>query len=141
MDGLMQQPDQARAAARFPAGTHVLVVDDDPGIRGFIEMMLRAEGYMVSTAANGQQGLDRALAHRPDVVLLDLAMPVMDGWQLFDRLQELDPTIPVICMTAGGSTRTEAEARGAAGYLAKPFEVDDLLHLITRFLDHHAAGC
>ena len=110
----------------------VLVVDDDPGIRGFIQMTLRSEGYAVLTAANGAQALDRIAAQRPDAVLLDLSMPVMNGWQLNERIQELGLHIPVVFMTAGYSARTEAEKHRAAGYLAKPFEVEDLIHTVAR---------
>lgn len=114
---------------------HVLVVDDDPGIRGFIQMTLRAEGYDVATAVNGAQALERVKDQRPDVVLLDLSMPVMNGWELHARLREIVPDVPVIYMTAGFSARTEAERHRANGYLAKPFEVDDLLRCIARFTD------
>ena len=111
-----------RAAPPLPATpAHVLIVDDDPGIRGFIQMTLQAEGYSVATAANGREALERIAAQRPHVILLDLAMPVMNGWQLHDRLRQLGLSIPVVFMTAGFSARAEAEARRVAGYLAKPF--------------------
>ncbi len=115
------------------ATMHILVVDDDPGIRGFIQMTLHSEGYEVATAANGRLALDRIAEQRPDVILLDLSMPVMTGWQLNDWLREHDLNIPVIFMTAGFSARMEAERHQVAGYLAKPLDVDDLLRMVARF--------
>lgn len=120
---------------QMPGGVaaRVLVVDDDRGIRGFIEMMLRAEGYDVTTATNGQEGLSRVAEQRPDVVLLDLSMPVMTGWEFHQRLRERAPGVPVVYMTAGYSARVEAEQHGADGYLSKPFEVEDLLARVAQF--------
>ena len=59
---------------------HVLVVDDDEGIRGIIQMTLELEGYSVATASNGKEALDRIAEHRPALILLDLMMPIMTGW-------------------------------------------------------------
>lgn len=122
------------ADARPPARAFVLVVDDDPGIRGFLEMTLRAEGYGVDVAVNGRAALDRITARRPDVVLLDLAMPEMNGWQVHDYLRDEGLAIPVVYMTAGYSARAEAEAHHADGYLEKPFNVDDLLRIVARLV-------
>jgi CheY-like chemotaxis protein len=116
---------------------HVLIVDDDPGIRGFIQMTLRAEGYSVAVAANGKQGLDRVAERRPDVVLLDLSMPIMNGWQFQEQLQADGVDIPIIFMTGGYSARAEAERHGAAGHLSKPFEVEDLLATVSAFTPDH----
>lgn len=125
--GLMANPKPAVGTA------HVLVVDDDPGIRGFILMTLRAEGYSVTAAANGHQALECVADRMPDVVLLDLSMPLMNGWQFQQCLRDLSIDVPLVFMTAGYSARTEAERHGAAGYLAKPFEVEDLLDTVARF--------
>lgn len=119
---------------------HVLIVDDDPGIRGFISMALRAEGYAIYTAANGQEGLDRATEQPPDLILLDLSMPVMNGWELQRRLKEQGYDIPIVFMTAGYSARAEAERHGAAGYLSKPFEVEDLIAVVARFAGKDGAS-
>ena len=131
--GSTEQLD-ARPAPGVP---HVLVVDDDPGIRGFIQMALQAEDYSVATAANGQQALDRIAERRPDALLVDLAMPIMNGWELLARLRELQANIPFIFMTAGFNAQVEAEKHNADGYLAKPFEVDDLLATVARFAPLH----
>ena len=118
--------------ARRPPRACVLVVDDDPGIRGFLEVTLRAEGYDVDIASDGRAALDCIGARRPDVVLLDLAMPVMNGWQVHDHLRDEGIDVPVVYMTAGYSARAEAEAHQADGYLEKPFNVDDLLRIVAR---------
>lgn len=130
--------DDARStAAGMPvaAPVHVLIVDDDPGIRGFIHATLRTEGYSVAVAANGRQALERIAEQRPDVILVDLSMPVMNGWQLNDHLRAHDAGIPVVFMTAGFSAQAEAESHGAAASLSKPFDVDSLLHVVARFAD------
>ena len=111
----------------------VLVVDDDPFIRGFIQATLRAEGYAVATAPNGEEALEHVACHPPAVVLLDLSMPVMNGWQFQQRLREQGTPIPLVFMSAGYHAQEEAERHGAAGHLAKPFELDDLLQVVRRF--------
>ena len=111
----------------------VLVVDDDPFIRGFIQATLQAEGYAVAAASNGQEALERIERHPPAMVLLDLSMPVMNGWQLQERLRERGLPIPLVFMTAGYHAQEEAERHGAAGHLAKPFELDELLQVVRRF--------
>jgi CheY-like chemotaxis protein len=115
------------------AAGHVLIVDDDPDIVAVIRMTLDDEGYSIATANNGVQALERVQERRPEVVLLDLTMPVMNGWQFNDRLREIEPHIPVIFMTAAFRARAEAEAHHAAGFLAKPFDVDDLIDTVARF--------
>jgi CheY-like chemotaxis protein len=125
---------QAMTAPTPPAAPgHVLVVDDDPGIRGFIVMTLRAEGYSVAVGANGKQGLERLAEQQPDVILLDLSMPVMNGWEFQQQVRRMNLHIPIVFMTAGYSARAEAERCGAEGYLSKPFEVEDLIDIVGRF--------
>lgn len=110
-----------------------MVVDDDPGIRGFMQAVLRHEGYGVITAANGQQALEVMRDRHPAVAFLDLAMPVMNGWELHDRLRAMGDHVPVVYMTAGYQACEEAQQHGADGYLSKPFELDDLLRITARF--------
>ena len=116
------------------AGAYVLVVDDDRDILTLIRMVLEEEGYRVITAENGEQALGRTAEQQPDLILLDLTMPVLNGWQTRERLAETWPQIPVVFMTAGFRAKAEAEAYRVAGYLAKPFDVDDLLRTVSRFL-------
>ena len=118
---------------RMLAPVTVLVVDDGPALRAFLLLTLRGKGYCVLTAADGREALPCLVQHRPDVVLLDLAMPVLDGHQFLARLRALGRDIPVVFMTASGQARAEAEAHRVAGYLAKPFSVVDLLQTVARF--------
>jgi CheY-like chemotaxis protein len=111
----------------------VLVVDDQPDIRNVIAAILEAEGYRVTTAANGREALDRLAAQPPALVLLDLHTPVMNGWELQRRLATDEPRIAVVFMTAGEQACIEAERHGAAGCLPKPFELDDLVDVVRRF--------
>lgn len=115
------------------ATTDILVVDDEDTIRSMLRLVLESEGFRVATAANGKQALDRIAQERPGVVLLDLQMPVMNGWELQDRLREEQPQVPVVFMTAGMRAKVEAERHHAAGYLAKPFDVDELIRVVSSF--------
>lgn len=110
----------------------VLVVDDDPDIREVVGLMLQDEGYQVATAADGLQALDEVARHLPDVVLLDLWMPAMDGWTFQAHLRERSPETPVVVMTAGRGQEAEVDRRQVAGYLTKPFDIDSLLGAVER---------
>jgi CheY-like chemotaxis protein len=108
----------------------LLIVDDEVAILEALTDILSVEGYEVTTAANGAEGLKRATDERPDLILLDLMMPVMDGQEMLRRLKE-DPnlrTIPVVVMSAGRVTKAELQG---SRFLAKPFELDDLLETVT----------
>jgi CheY-like chemotaxis protein len=130
-------PQQEALPARPGDSTgYVLVVDDDRDILSLIRMVLEEEGYHVITAENGEQALGRAAERLPALILLDLTMPVLNGWQTRERLAETWPDIPVVFMTAGFRAKAEAEAYRVAGYLAKPFDVDDLLRTVSRFIAH-----
>ena len=112
----------------------ILVVDDDDAIREMIQDALELEGFQVSTATNGREALQRVAASPPAVVLLDLQMPVLDGWQTQAALRQQRPDIPVVFMTAGNRAKHEAERHQAAGYLAKPFDITHLLDTVERFV-------
>ena len=110
----------------------VLVADDDPDIIRFVEVNLRLEGYQVAVARNGEQALDKALELLPDLVLLDVRMPVIDGFEVCARLRA-DPrgaAIPVILLTANipvtGDHRRAREV-GADDFVVKPFDPGDLM--------------
>lgn len=119
------------AASRDPS-VHLLVVVDDAGIRDLITMALEDEGYAVSSASNGCEALHRINEQRPALVLLDLQMPVMSGWEVLQRVRDSHIDVPVVFMTAGYRAREEAERLGTDGYLAKPFDLDDLIRTVTR---------
>ncbi len=113
----------------------VLVVDDDKGIREFVRTVLAEEGYEVAEATDGQQALERCDRVPPDVILLDMRMPVMDGWE-FARTyrQRPGPHAPIVIVTAALDVAKDAKEIGADGFLGKPFQLDDLLQLVQ----HHA---
>jgi len=111
----------------------ILVVDDDAGIRAVLKMALEDEGYLVSLATNGCEALDRIAERAPALILLDLNMPVMTGWELQDRLRNRQSTIPVIFMTAGSCADVEAMRHHAAGSLCKPFGLDEVLDAVAQF--------
>jgi len=117
---------------------HVLVADDDAGIRAFLTAALESAGYHVTEAVNGAQAL-RAIGERcPDLLLLDLAMPVMDGWQVQAHLRQGGWSLPVVFMSAGYDAREEARRHHADGYLNKPFDMDDLLNTVATTLRPHS---
>ncbi len=106
----------------------VLIVDDEPNIRGFLRMVLEDEGYCVETANDGREALDKVRRNPPDAVLLDLMMPIVDGWTFLATRRTLSAEClcPVLVMSAVGGWRMAREL-GASGFLAKPFDVEVLL--------------
>jgi two-component system sensor histidine kinase/response regulator len=119
---------------------YILVVDDVPSICSLVAIILRDEGYQVGTAHNGQEALARIAEATPDLVLLDLQMPVMDGWELHRRLREQDCCAPVVFMTAGPQARVEAERHHADGYIAKPFDPDALVATVAQHVQSGRHG-
>ncbi len=112
----------------------ILVVDDDPDLRRSLVEVLEEEGYGVSCATNGEEALAALGRERPSAILLDLTMPVMDGWT-FRRLQQDDPqlaAIPTVVISACYSDARSVGALEAAAYLAKPFEVSTLTETLQR---------
>jgi CheY-like chemotaxis protein len=110
----------------------VLVVDDDPDILEAICDILEGEGYRVARARHGEEALVRVEAQRPDVILLDLMMPVMDGVAFSQALRQRPSfrDVPVVVISADGNPQ-RAAAVGAVGYLAKPFDIDALLSQVA----------
>jgi DNA-binding response OmpR family regulator len=111
--------------------SRVLVVDDEPQIVWMLQFTLEAEGYRTLAAADGRTALDEVRQHHPSVVLLDIMMPVMDGWAFLEELQAIPAGVRprVIVVSACSSLRDRAKAAelGADAFVAKPFSVDDLL--------------
>ena len=116
---------------------HILVVDDDPQLRQSFEKLLITEGHQVRVAASGEAGLEIIQAGAPDLVIMDVRLPGMSGLETFRALHEVEPKLPVIIMTAYGTTETAIEATklGAFEYVLKPFEIPDILALIAQALD------
>ena len=109
----------------------VLVVDDDPDILDALSEILEVEGYEVQRARNGREALQRLEQAPPDLVLLDLMMPVMDGWE-FARSLNPDARPPIIVLSADRNVSVKAQEIGALGWLAKPFELSELLAVVRR---------
>ncbi len=110
----------------------ILVVDDDPSILSTVSEILDLEGYPVETAANGAEALRAVERSRPSLVLLDMRMPVLDGWGFARALKERGLKLPILVMTAAQNARRWAEEIGADGYLAKPFDLLNLLDAVER---------
>jgi signal transduction histidine kinase/CheY-like chemotaxis protein len=120
-----------RAAAASPSGAEILVVDDNADMRGYLVRLLGGASWAVRSTANGEEALRAVAERRPDVVLTDVMMPRVDGFQLLHALRS-DPAtraIPVIMLTAraGQEASVEGLEAGADDYLAKPFRADELL--------------
>lgn len=114
----------------------ILVVDDDPDIREGLLALLESEGYAVGEARNGREGLEKVEELSPALILLDLMMPVMNGWEFGQRLRSRPEwaDIPLIVLSAAGNARAKMSDLRALAYLPKPFEVEELLRLIRRAL-------
>ena len=113
----------------------VLVVDDDPDMVDAMLLVLEGAGYASRSAANGRQALDAVAARMPALVLLDMLMPVMDGWQCARELRaRYGRGVPIVVVTAAEHARARGEEVGADAALAKPFDVDDLLRVVSRCL-------
>jgi DNA-binding response OmpR family regulator len=118
-------------ATTMAHGRRVLVVDDDPPILSFLTMALEAEGYQVEIATDGQDALDKVKRQAPDAILLDLMMPVLDGWQVIKALSAEATTsqIPITVLSASYGAAKDP-ALGSLVVLAKPFDIGMLLLLL-----------
>jgi CheY-like chemotaxis protein len=115
-------------------GPTVLVVDDEPQVVWVLQFSLESEGYETYTAKNGVEALDQIAAHHPQLMVLDVMMPQMDGWTVLERLLEIprDERPRVVMVTALASLRDRAKAAelGADANVPKPFDVDELLDVL-----------
>ena len=112
----------------------VLVVDDEPQVVWMLRFSLEAEGYQTFSASDGRAALDELQAHRPQLMLLDVMMPVMDGWSVLEELRALPeaerPRVVVVSARSSLRDRAKAAELGADAFVSKPFNVDDLLGLV-----------
>ena len=113
----------------------ILIVEDDPNISELVQMYLEKEGYHTKIAADGGQGVALFRQVRPDLVLLDIMLPVMDGWSVLRTIRQ-DSQTPVIMLTAKGETNDKVQGlkQGADDYLTKPFEMKEVLARIEAVL-------
>lgn len=119
-------------------GKHILVVDDEPDLVEMLKLQLEAKGYKVTTASDGQEALEKVREIKPDLVLLDIMMPKMDGYQVCRMIKFDDELkhIAVVMLTARVQERDQktGEEVGADAYLTKPFEYRDLLAKVAELL-------
>jgi CheY-like chemotaxis protein len=120
----------------------VLLVDDSPDERDMYTQQLVATGYSVQVADNGEDALQRVAAQVPDVVVMDLAMPVLDGWETTRRLKETHPKVPVIVLSGhtGGEGGRRAKEAGGDVLLTKPFGPEALELAVRIVLKRRAAA-
>ncbi len=116
----------------------MLVVDDEPQIRRSLRVALHANGYQVEEAANGEHGLDEAASHPPALIILDLALPDLDGVEVVRRLREWATHVPIIVLSARGDDEAKVRAldEGADDYVTKPFSMTELLARMRVALRH-----
>ncbi len=115
----------------------ILVIDDDDQLRKSFEKLLTQEGYRVRSAASGEAGIQAVEEECPDLAILDVRLPGMNGLAAFEHLHAMEPKLPVIIMTAYGTTETAIQATkmGAFDYILKPFDIPDMLSIIRQALN------
>ena len=124
----------------MPAARRILIVDDDESIRDLVTMALGAEGYEVMGARDGAAALHILATSRPAVILLDMRMPTMNGWEFArEYAQRPGPRAPLIIMSAARDAAAHAAEVEADAFLAKPFDLTDLYTCIARFADEREA--
>jgi len=113
----------------------VLVVEDDLDLAALVEMIVADAGYAVRTAGDGASALSCVGERLPGLVLLDMRMPIMDGWRFASELRaRFGHEVPIVVLTAAENARARAAEIDAEGYLEKPFELDDVIRMVARFL-------
>jgi DNA-binding response OmpR family regulator len=121
----------------------ILLVDDEPNIIQTLQDRLEMNGYSVVTAANGRDGLDKAISEKPDIILLDVIMPVMDGFGMLENLRKTEEgkNVSVIMLTARSQNQDIARAMacGIEDYIVKPFDLSELLDKIEMILENNRA--
>ncbi len=124
----------AEGGSAPPERRHILLVDDDPVVRSSLGAVLEQEGYQVVPASDGEKALALAAVHPFDLAVLDLNMPVKNGWDTFERLSWDHPLIPVIIITARSNQLFTALGAGVGALLEKPLEIPVFLQTIARLL-------
>ena len=115
-------------------GTSILVVDDEPQVVWVLQFSLEAEGYRTFAANNGVEALSGISEHHPNLMVLDIMMPTMDGWSVLEEMLKLPreerPRVVVVSALASLRDRAKAAELGADAYVPKPFNVDELLEVL-----------
>jgi CheY-like chemotaxis protein len=130
-----QEPIAIDSSGQLPEGARtVLVIDDDPATRELLTRFLLREGYNVESTTNGKDGLQRAHDAQPDVIILDVIMPGMDGWAVLSKLKADAALAPIpVIMTSIAGDKNMGYALGAADYLSKPIEREHLLEILEKY--------
>lgn len=117
---------------------HILIVEDEPRLAAFIEKGLQNKGFKTSVATDGQQALFMTQNEAFDLLLLDLGLPVLDGWTVIERLRNQGNSIPVIVVTARDhrESRNKGQRFNIKEYISKPFRFQDLLKQVESYLDN-----
>ncbi len=119
----------------------VLIIEDEKLIIVSTQMVLESVGFQVEAATDGEEGIKKAKEIRPDLILLDIMMPGIDGWETLKRLKRDPDTqgIPVVIFTAREHARghQKSSEMGAVGYFRKPFEPDELIELVEKHVGQH----
>ncbi len=135
LDDFLQQSAQPAGAGGTAS---ILIVDDDERLREFVRVNLEMEGYVVREAASAEEGLAALEEEPPDLILLDVMMPQVDGWEMLRRVQERHGvgSIPVVMFSGKVDEQTlaEAEARGAQAFIGKPFNPQQLIESTKQLL-------
>jgi two-component system, OmpR family, KDP operon response regulator KdpE len=124
-------------------GRGVLIVDDQPEIRRILELGLRGEGFDILTAATAEDGLDLICSQSPAVLILDLMMPLRDGWSFLRELEALGvarPAIIILSARSGEAERLVARGLGVEAYITKPFDIDDVARAVRRHVSPSRPG-
>ena len=134
----LRKPAVQPSPGNSRTGKRILLVDDDPTVRDSLNDVLVSEGYFVIPAENGQQALDFVARLSVDLVLLDLNMPVKNGWDTFEELTREHPLIPIIVATARPNQLFTALSAGVGALLEKPMAIPTLLQTIEKLLAESA---
>ena len=116
------------------AARRILVIDDDSAVRSILAETLRGEGYLVDEAAHGAAGLEQVQVSTPDLILLDILMPVLDGYEFLERLRDVrgEQPIPVLLVSATHALPESPHELGVKAVLIKPFDVGMLVTMVDR---------
>jgi two-component system chemotaxis response regulator CheY len=132
--------ERSGPGGRAKEGPVVLIVDDDPGLRAFVRASLELEGYSVREAGNAEEGLTALEEQSPDLILLDVMMPQVDGWEMLRRVQERHGVGAIPVLMFSGKVEADAvrnaTARGAQGFIGKPFDPQQLIETAKQMLPH-----
>ncbi|MDE3077366.1 MAG: response regulator [Chloroflexota bacterium] len=127
--------DRRLEGRRFVVQSCVLVVDDDQTVLDAVSLALSGEGYVPHIAHSGKEGLQRLAVCKPALILLDMHMPVMDGWEFARQYyRQAGRRAPIVVLTAAANPAQRAAEVGAEGYLAKPFDLEDLLDVVAKYV-------